>query len=212
MSTTVKFPRTNQELANLGGGQPVRFPGTEEEYWILLEEADYRVDFYNQEIIACMSYESDEHSAITSRINFLLQTIFQDANKVRVHNSNRPICIPFCNNAVFNPDGSAVLLPGKKYEYRPGMTAELTPLVLFEVLSGTTRVRDWGEKLPCYKQIPSLQQILYVDSERPRIAVMERLEGQDKWLEIAYEKPEDGFSVQGRQLSVQEVYKGTFAL
>lgn len=52
MATTTKFPRTNQELYNLGGGQPVRFPGTEEEY---------RVDFYNNEIIAAMSYESDEH-------------------------------------------------------------------------------------------------------------------------------------------------------
>ena len=61
MATTTKFPRTNQELYDLGGGQPVRFPGTEEEYWALLEEAEYRVDFYNNEIIAAMSYESDEH-------------------------------------------------------------------------------------------------------------------------------------------------------
>lgn len=211
MSTTTRFPRTNQELADLGGGQPVRFPGTEEEYWALLEEAAYRVDFYNNEIIAAMSYESDIHSDITNKLMFLLQTIFQ-GQEVRFGNSNRPVCIPDCNNAVFNPDGCVIQLPAKFYEYRPGMTAELTPLVLFEVLSSTTRVRDWGEKLPCYKQIPSLQQILYVDSERPRITVMERLEGHDKWLEIAYEKPGDRFSVQGRQLSVQEVYKGTLAL
>lgn len=209
MATTTRFPRTNQELAELGAGQAARFPGTEEEYWALLEEAEYRVDFYNNEIIAFMSYESDEHSAITSRINFLLQSIFLDFSKTRIHNSNRPVCIPFCNNAIFNPDGSVVQLPGEKYEYRPGMTAELTPIMLFEVLSSSTRVRDWGEKLPCYKQIPSIQQILYIDSERISVHSMERLEDSGKWLESAYEKPEDSFSAGGKIVSLKEVYAGT---
>lgn len=70
-------------------------------------------------------------------------------------------------------------------------------------------MRDWGEKLPCYKQIPSLQQILYVESERARITVMERLEGEDKWLESAYDKPEDAFLVRGKTISLKEVYAGT---
>lgn len=209
MATTTRFPRTNEELYELGGGQPVRFPGTEEEYWALLEEAEYRVDFYNDEIIASMSYESDEHSAITSRINFLLHTIFQDTAKTRVHNSNRPVCIPFCNNAVFNPDGSVIQLPGEKYEYRPGMTAELTPIILFEVLSPSTRIRDWGEKLPCYKQIPSLQKILYVDGERLSIHFMERLSENGKWLESAYNEPEDSFKIGEKMLSLKDVYAGS---
>ncbi len=208
MATTTRFPRTNEELHELGGGQPVRFPGTEEEYWALLEEAEYRVDFYNNEIIAAMSYESDVHSDITNKLMFLLQTIFQ-GQEVRFGNSNRPVCIPGCNNAIFNPDGSVIQLPAKFHEYRPGMNAELTPIVLFEVLSPSTRVRDWGEKLPCYKQIPSLQQILYIDSERPRITVMERLEGPDKWLETAYDKLEDGFKVGEKMLSLKDVYAGT---
>lgn len=208
MATTTKFPRTNQELYDLGGGEPVRFPGTEEEYWTLLEEAEYRVDFYNNEIIAAMSYESDIHSDITNQLMFLLQTTYQ-GQKVRFGNSNRPVCIPECSNAVFNPDGCVIQLPAKFYEYRPGMTAELTPVLLFEVLSGSTRVRDWGEKLPCYKQIPSLQKILYIDTERPRITVMERLEEPDKWLESAYEAPEDHFSINEKTISLKEVYQGT---
>lgn len=208
MATTTKFPRTNQELAELGAGQPVRFPGAEEEYWALLEEAEYRVDFYNNEIIAFMSYESDIHSDITNKLMFLLQAIFQ-RREVRFGNSNRPVCIPDCNNAVFNPDGSVIQLPAKFYEYRPGMTAELTPILLFEVLSGSTRLRDWGEKLPCYKQIPSLQQILYIDSERLSVHVMERLEDSGKWLESAYEKPEDGFPVGSGTIRLRDIYVGT---
>lgn len=53
----------------------------------------------------------------------------------KIHNSNRPVCIPDCEHAVFNPDGSVVAQPAKLYEYRPGMNAELTPVLIFEVLS-----------------------------------------------------------------------------
>ena len=80
MAETTKFPKTNQELAELGGGEAVRFPGTEEEYWRLAEEAEYRVDFHNHEIIASMSYESDVHSDIVNEMMFHLQTIFRNAS------------------------------------------------------------------------------------------------------------------------------------
>jgi Uma2 family endonuclease len=208
MSETTKFPRTNLELAELAGGEAVRFEATEEEYWNLAEEAEYRVDFFNNEIIAAMSYESEIHSDIVNNLMFLLQTIFRGQN-VRFGNSNRPVCIPGCNNAVFNPDGSVIRLPAEFYQYRPGMTAELTPLNIFEVLSDSTRVRDWGEKLPCYKRIPTLQQILYIDSEQPRIIVLDRLPESGKWLESSYEHADDSFAVGGKSISLREIYAGT---
>lgn len=208
MSETTKFPRTNLELAELAGGEVVRFEATEEEYWNLAEEAEYRVDFFNNEIVAAMSYESEIHSDIVNNLMFLLQTIFRGQN-VRFGNSNRPVCIPGCNNAVFNPDGSVIRLPAEFYQYRPGMTAELTPLIIFEVLSDSTRVRDWGEKLPCYKRIPTLQQILYIDSEQPRIIVLDRLPVSGKWLESAYEQADDSFAVGGKNIKLREIYTGT---
>ena len=208
MAETTKFPKTNQELAELGGGEAVRFPGTEEEYWRLAEEAEYRVDFHDHEIIASMSYESEIHSAITSQINFLLQSIFLENSTVRIHNSNRPICIPDCNNAIFNPDGSVIQLPAAFHEYRPGMNAELTPVILFEVLSDSTRIRDWGEKLPCYKRIPSLQQILYIETKQPRVVVLERLPDSGKWLESVYEEATDTFAIGDGDLSLGQVYRG----
>ncbi len=208
MASTTKFPKTNKELAELGGGEAVRFPGTEEEYWKLAEEAEFRVDFYHQEIIAAMSYENEVHSDIVTEFMFLLKTIFREKN-VRFGNSNRPVCIPPCGHAIFNPDGSVIGLPDKFYEYRPGMTAELTPIVLFEVLSKNTRVRDWGEKLPCFKQIPSLQYILYIDSEKVQLNFMERMADNEKWLESILASPEDTFDLAGTTLSLKDVYKGT---
>lgn len=63
--------------------------------------------------------------------------------------------------AVHNPDCSVVLEPAQLFEYQPGMDAETTPLVVVEVLSKMTRDYDYGEKLPHYKQIPSLRQIIF---------------------------------------------------
>ncbi|MBK6930936.1 MAG: hypothetical protein IPH12_08665 [Saprospirales bacterium] len=50
MSTGVKFPLTRRELLETGGPGLVRFPATFDEYWELLEEAEYRADFYQNEI------------------------------------------------------------------------------------------------------------------------------------------------------------------
>jgi hypothetical protein len=61
MDAVVKFPLTREELADIGGTGLVRFRATFDEYWELVEEAEYRADFYQNEIIA-MSYEPDLHS------------------------------------------------------------------------------------------------------------------------------------------------------
>ena len=72
---TQKFPLTYQELTELAGDQLIRFSATFDEYWKLLEKAEFNADFYDNEIIA-MSYENELHSYIVTRLSFLLNTIF----------------------------------------------------------------------------------------------------------------------------------------
>lgn len=209
MAVVTKFPLTYQELAEFAPGKTVvRFPATFDEYWELLMQAEYRADFYQNEIIA-MSYESDFHSLITNQMSFLLKLSFREQKNLWHFNSNRPVCIPDCENAIFNPDGSIVQLPSKKFEYQPGMNAELTPMLLFEVLSESTKGRDYGEKLPCYKKIPSLQYILFVDTRRPEVTIWQRLEGPDKWLEETISTPESGFPLGVGIVTLREIYEGS---
>ena len=113
MSATVKFPLTNQELFDLAQGEVVRFPATPEEYWELVVAAEYRADYFDHEIIATMSYETEGHSTVATRLSHLLQNIFWNNPNFKVHNSNRPVCIPDCEHAIFNPDGSVVAQPAK---------------------------------------------------------------------------------------------------
>ena len=206
MSATVKFPLSNLELFDLAKGEIVRFPATFEEYWELLEAAEYKVDYFDHEIIASMSYESENHSILASRLSYLLQNLFWNNPNFKVHNSNRPVCIPDCEHAVFNPDGSLVAQPAQLFEYRPGMNAELTPVLVFEVLSKNTRSYDFGDKLPCYKKIPSLRQILYVELLHVEVTVFERIEETGQWLETSLRSPDNRFLVNGQPVFLKDIY------
>lgn len=207
MDAALKFLQTNEELAALGKGHEVRFAATFDDFWELLGTAEYNVEYFNHEIIATMSYETDVHTDITTQMSHLLKKIFGGSPDFRVRNSNRPVCIPECDHAVFNPDGSVIAMPAKFYEYRPGMNAELTPVLLFEVLSKNTRTHDLADKLPCYKKIPFLKQILYIDSQRMEVTVWERIEKNGKWLETNLHAPEDVCSVAGQPISLREIYE-----
>ncbi len=213
MATSIKFPQTNLELADMGGlAGPVYFPASFDEYWEVLAEAEYRTDYYDHQIIATMSYESDLHSHFASQLGFIFMSVFTDKKLFRVYNSNRPVYIADCpgtGTGVFNADGMVVALPAEKFEYSPGMSAEMTPVLLVEVLSKSTRDYDFGTKLPCYKKIPTLRQILFVEQNQPGVLVFER-EGPNRWTETELTSPDDVFTVEGRSVALREIYEGVY--
>lgn len=209
MTSDVKFPLTNQELASLGKGELVRLPATWEEYWEVLTSAEYRADFYNNEIIASMSYEGEIHSHLASEFSFLLKSIFNDLKQFRVYNSNRPVYAPTCKSlktGVFNSDGMVVNWPSEPYKYQTGMTAETAPILLIEIISESTKTYDWGTKLPCYKEISSLQQIFYIEQARPRVHAIERA-GENQWNETILTQAEQAILIQGQSISLQRIYR-----
>jgi Uma2 family endonuclease len=203
-AVATKFPITHQELLELGGGKLLRFPASFAQYWQLLGQAQYKADYSNQEIIA-MSYETQEHSKIVSEIMFILRTLF-DSNQFAVHDPNRPVYIADFQ-AVHNPDCSVVLEPAKLFEYQPGMNAETTPLIVVEVLSKTTRDYDYSEKLPHYKQIPSLRQIIYLESTKLFATVYERSDESPHWINTDYNRPEDRIPIGGKEITLGDIYR-----
>lgn len=210
MVAETKFPTTNAELSELVGPTgTVRFPASFDEFWELLAEAEFNVEYFEKEIIATVRYATETQSSLAVQVSHLLKEIFRGKSGFRVRNGNRPVCIPACGHAVFNPDGSVVGLPAELFEYRPGMNAELTPVLVFEVLAKNTRAHDLADKLPCYKQIPSLRQIIFVDSQRVEVSVWERLDAPDRWLETRLTAPDDSFAVEGRAVALREVYEDT---
>ena len=204
---TQKFPLTYQELTELAGDQLIRFSATFDEYWELLEKAEFNADYYDNEIIA-MSYENELHSLLTTEFSFLLKTIYRPNPTYKVHNSNRPIYVKDCGkHTVFNPDGSVIQQPPVHFEYSPGMNAETTPSLIFEVLSKSTRAHDFGTKLPCYKQIPTLQTIVYLETTKPSLLLMER-KSKNQWTETAYTELSDTITIDNQHISIEDIYSG----
>lgn len=148
MVAEVKPPLTNDELLALVDANGFyRFPASLDDYWNLLAEAQYRADYYDYHIIATMSYESDIYSRIVSRFTTLLVNIYDHVPGFLVYNSNRPVYVQAYSGTgtgIFNADGMVVSEPRSPHEYRPGLSAETTPVLLIEVLSPSTRAYDLG--------------------------------------------------------------------
>lgn len=205
-AATKRFPLTYQDLTDLAGQSLIRFPANYDEYWKLIGEAEYRADFYQNEIIA-MSYENEAHADIVTELLGMLKNIFPKKERLHtVYTPNRPVYVLECKgHAVFNPDGSVVPRPPKLHEYSKGMNASENPILIFEVLSPSTRSYDFGTKLPCYKKIESLQTILYLETFEPKVLVMERL-SPNQWKETEYTKETDTFEVNGQTISLKDIY------
>ena len=204
-----KLPLTYEGLVKLAGNELIRVPATFDEYWHFIGQAEFRADFYQNEIIT-MSYENEHHSDIIAELIHLLKTPYPRKNRnFKVHNPNRPIYLGKVDgkHTVFNPDGSVVAQPAKHFEYSPGMNAETTPILLFEVLSKSTRSYDFGTKLPLYKQIPTLETILYIETKKPSVIVIER-QGKNKWVETEFTQASDSFLINGTPISLEDIYFG----
>lgn len=62
-----------------------------------------------------------------------------------------------------------------KYEFAPRRKdTVIDPILLLEVLSEATRAYDRGEKFNFYKQIPTLQEYVMVESESARVKCYRR--------------------------------------
>lgn len=185
-----------------------RFPASFDEYWEVVKEAAYTADFYQNEIIVPMSYESDNHSELASELAFVLKSIFRGNKQYQVRNSNRPLYFSDCKEAgaVFNPDASVIRLPRQPFEYQKGFDAETTPEIIVEILSHSTQDYDYSIKLPCYKKSATVQQIIFISSLYLFATVWTRQGNTDVWLNSDYDHPNDTFFIIQQALRLGDLY------
>jgi Uma2 family endonuclease len=177
MAVEAKFPITLKERVE-SGPAIVRIPASWEEYVDLLEECEYQIEYENQHILF-ISIATNTHEAIVSNIIIALGLHFRDDDNLLILSSNRHVFSKEFN-ADYAPDAHVV--KGKPIEHtlRKGLTANLNPRIVFEVLSPSTRERDWNEKLPVYKKYTSVQQIIYVGQSRPFVSVYTRMDNSER--------------------------------
>ncbi len=174
---------------------------TEAEFWQLIELQEYRIEYHNQQIVGTESYASLNQSRIVSNLIFEFKS-----DSLEVFGSKRPMYAAECGN-IYEPDVHIIEGVLEEYKYAKTKTATLNPAVVIEVLSTSTKNFDLGEKLDCYKTIPSLKHIIYVEQNKPHVQVFNRTKRPNEWLNVDYFDLEQKIKVLGKFVSLKNIYK-----
>lgn len=182
----------------------VRVPAAWEEYLDLLEDPALRVEYHDHEIFCTMRYASHKHETIVGNLIARLHSHFTGKG-CAVRGSNRPTYIPSCGRS-FQPDVTVVCGQPELYQLRGEMNAYLNPTIVVEILSRTTAEVDWAEKLPCYKDIPSLRHILFVESSRPYATLFTRNNDANTWLNADFRTLDDAIRLDDLAVPMDDIY------
>lgn len=203
MAIEVKYPVTLDERSELGE-EEVALPGNFADYVELLDACEYPVEFEDEKIIL-MSIASDPHERIVANLLGVLYVLFKDNTEIKRYGSNRHVYIPEfgCD---YSPDVSMVLGEPQLFELRKGLTANLNPWMVTEVLSDSTRERDFSKKLFRYKRISALRYILFIEQDIPLVTLHQFDENQNRWVSADYSGLNEVFGFAGKTIALRDIY------
>jgi Uma2 family endonuclease len=203
MTVETKYPVTMAERLALGP-EEVRLPASFEEFVELLEQCEFSIEYQDESIIF-MSIASDPHERIVANFLGILYLLFRKQTDYHRYGSNRHVFIPEFQ-AAYSPDASVVFGAPQIFEYSKGKSANLNPWLIVEVLSDSTRLKDWGDKLTRYKSIESLQYIIFVEQDKPLVTVFSRVENDTRWQSEDFNRLDLSFDLNGNAVSLSDVY------
>ena len=156
---------------------------TVEEYFELENESEIRHEYFDGEVYA-MSGTTFNHNDIVDNIRSALKRFFRPQG-----------CRAFAESVKLKVSDICYLYPDVVVTCAAkdisGTHIVEHPIVLVEVISRTSNVRDRGFKLKQYKTIPSLQYYLLVSQVGHWVELHSRLEGSDLWTCRSFENIED---------------------
>ena len=180
----------------------VRVPASEAEYLDMAPGFPGKLEYHNGQIIA-MSLASIPHELVVMAIGRLLSNYYFDKD-FTVTGSNAGLQIPQADGSYYQPD---LMVTQGAWQFKPGSTAIITnPYLLVEVLSKGTQKYDKEDKLPLYKDVPSLQYLVYAAQDRPYLTVYERTDRPDVWLNTDYKTLDSVAQLGDLQLPLREIY------
>ncbi len=139
---------------------------TLDEFLAFDDGTDTRYELFDGQIVA-MAPASDVHGALVARL------------AVRIGAGLRPPCEVVIEAGIVPPERADSWYEADLAVTCAGLTGQqfvAEPILIAEVLSPSTAATDRDRKLPDYRTIPSLQDILVVSSSEPRIEHFRREE------------------------------------
>lgn len=185
--------------------EPARAHYTVADYVRLEAYSNVRHEFLDGQMFA-MAGGTPEHGLWAANVIGLLAGQLR-SKPCRTQTSDVRIRVPATGLTTY-PDVSVVC--GHIERDKDDTDAVCNPVVIVEILSPSTESYDRGEKLANYKQLESLQEILFVSHDSQRIDVVRRDSGA--WqTETALVGQSVRLHSLDCEISVNEVYRDPFA-
>ncbi len=204
MATIATIPTSlDDRLRTLGAGE-ILVPASFSDFTACLAECEYRIE-YERGNIVLMSIASDEHEKIVANLLGALFIALRGQRDYGRYGSNRHVFIEALEKA-YSPDASVVKGQPAPFTYSAGKEAYTNPWLVAEVISASSRNRDFGDKLLGYKSIPSLQYIIYLEQDRPFATLFERLPGSERWRSTDYDSLAQSLPLGDFALEMKDLY------
>jgi Uma2 family endonuclease len=182
----------------------VRIPASEVEYFAVADQLPFKVEYHNSEIIT-MGLASYWHEVLVMTIGGILQNVFAFSEEYTVLGSNAGVQIPKFEGGYYLPD---VMVVKGEPAFKPNSTAIITnPYLLVEIQSPGTARFDSDIKLPEYKHLESLQQIIYVNQNRARVSSYRRTDQPNTWINQEFFSLEEVMQVEGQEVLIKDIYR-----
>lgn len=190
-------------LEKLKTEELVRIPASEAEFFALSAQLPYKIEYHESEIVT-MGLASYWHEVLIMTLGGILYNLFSGKKDFTVSGSNTGVQIPKFEGGYYMPD--MVVVQGAP-EFKPGSTAVITnPYIIVEVLSPSTNDFDLSEKLPNYKRIESLQQIIFVSQKNRIVMSYTRSEQPGVWLNQDFFEG-DAVLIQNMPVALEAIYE-----
>ncbi len=184
--------------------QPAYKVISHDEYLAREAQAEYKSEYFAGRILA-MAGASVDHNRIVGNVYARMLPELEKQH-----------CTPFMldlrlfieEKDVFTyPD--AMIICGKPEFYAERNDTVTNPVVIFEVLSESTRNYDRGEKFEFYRAIPSLREYVLIDQDRVHVERFLKTEAGD-WLLSEWNDPDATLKLASLDfgLRIADVYRG----
>lgn len=177
---------------------------TPEEYLELEEQAEYKHEYRDGEIIS-MTGGTTNHNEIAGNFYANLKFGLRQEN-YRFYIGDVRLWIPRYRVYTY-PD--VMVIKGEPIYNDQKTTTVTNPILIAEVLSKSTQNYDQGDKFTYYRSIPEMEEYILISQEEYHIMQYVKTE-EKKWLLSEYEKEDTTIHLTSVdfELQLSEIYRG----
>ena len=192
-------------LLALNTQQVVNIPASEQDYFSVAFDIPFKAEYHENEIVTMGLASYWDEKITATLIALLYQVLNQKEDDFDILGSNSGVQIPKFEGGYYMPD--VMIVKGNPI-FKENSTAIITnPYIIVEVLSPATKAFDLSEKLPEYKLIESLKQVIYINPQKGSVSTFIRSENPNAWINQDFYSLEDSIIVEGMNILLSDIYR-----